>query len=149
NNTVYGPYKITAGNQVNTENIYNIPFYYTGLLLKKVDNNNKPLAGAIYKMTGTFQGNTYTWFFKTDSNGQISYDAAHYVSSLNGQKSDALIKYNSTTYAVPIGSATFQEVQAPSGYILDSSTFSITFYCKKDSSGNFIYEDNIQISVPT
>src|SRR5699024_6417413 len=80
---------------------------------------------------------------------QISYDAAHYVSSFNGQKSDALIKYNSTTYAVPIGSATFQEVQAPSGYILDSSTFSINFYCKKDSSGNFIYEDNIQISVPT
>lgn len=149
NNTVYGPYKITAGNQVNTENIYNIPFYYTGLLLKKVDNNNKPLAGAIYKMTGTFQGETYTWFFKTDSNGQISYDAAHYVSSFNGQRSDALIKYNSTTYAVPIGSATFQEVQAPSGYVLDSSTFNINFYCKKDSSGNFIYEDNIQISVPT
>ena len=131
-NTKIYPITITAG-KTTTLNVDNQPFFFRGnFLVKKDKSSKKPLAGAVFKVsakrTGTGQ-NLGTWFMKTDANGEIKYDADHYLASWKGQKSSALYAYgvNGITYALPNStSITAVEVEAPEGYVCDTKTYTTT-----------------------
>lgn len=149
NNTVYGPYKINAGETVMSDRIYNVPYHFNGILITKKDSNNKPLANAIFKITADFTSlGKRTWFFKSDANGEVKYDTAHYVAEFKGQKSSPLIKYDSTSYALPWCTLTAQEVQAPDGYILNSKIYTIPVQCPKKSDGNYDKSKNLVVNAP-
>lgn len=113
--------------------VTNYDFEYNGLLLKKLDSStNQPLANAVFKMEYYTRNpdtqNAYgdykhlgTFYMKTDANGEIWFDAAHYVSSFNGQASSAMPCNAAGTPALTVGWVTFEEVQAPEGFLLDST----------------------------
>lgn len=131
-NTKIYPITITAG-KTTTLNVDNQPFFFKGtFLVKKDKNSKKPLKNAVFKVsakrTGTGQ-DLGTWFMKTDANGEIKYDANHYLASWKGQKSSALYAYgvNGITYALPNSTRiTAVEVEAPKGYVCDTKTYTTT-----------------------
>lgn len=134
-NTKIYPVTLIA-NKTTTLNIENQPFFFNGQFLAKTDANTKtPLANAVFKVTGT-AGKTNplvlgTWYFRTDDNGAIYYDEAHYLASWNGNNSDPLIKYgvDNITYALPASTTlTCQEVESPAGYKLNSQEFTAGTY---------------------
>ena len=97
------------------------------LLLRKTDKDGKPLAGAEFEVKA-YDGQLTlaqtqaatpkaTWYFKTDANGVIVYDAAHQVTG----KGNSLYTSTAEGSILPIGTYTFKEVSAPSGYVLDST----------------------------
>ncbi len=119
-------YKVVIGNGENTNlTVENQPFYFNGIFLEKKDAaTGTPLAGAVFKVTGVRKDVTIgTWYFKSDAKGQVAYDEAHYLSSWNGKSSNALIMMNDTVGAALPNSVTLtvQEVEAPAGYLLDST----------------------------
>lgn len=151
NEEVYGPITVTnndAGKTINVakyldgkgswenlENgwIYNRPFYFRGRLLTKVDANTKgPVAGAVYRIQYSEwedddKGNkfkaTYTWYFQTDDKGEIAYDDDHLLPTWNGKKSSDLIRRRDDKAALPLGFLRIKEMEAPSGYSLDSKVY--------------------------
>lgn len=123
-------YKVTVNNGENTSlTVTNKPFYFNGpFLVKKDKKTQTPLAGAVFQVKGTRSGKAVgTWYFKTDSDGKISYDTAHYLAAWKTQKSDALYQINDTVGAgLPESTVlTVKEVEAPEGYVLDSQEYSV------------------------
>lgn len=125
-------YPVTVENgETSVLNISNTPYFFNGqFLAKKTSDTNAPLAGAVFKVTGTCdKKNLGTWYFKTDSNGAIKYDENHYLTTWNGKKSSALTEYGvaSVKYALPKDTTlTMVEVEAPDGYRLDSKEYTTT-----------------------
>ena len=65
-----------------------------------------------------------TWYLKTNSNGEADIRNPQSV-----QSNSSPLYYSRTGYAtIPVGTITIQEIQAPEGYVLDSTihTFKIT-----------------------
>ncbi len=123
-------YKVVIGNGQNTNlTVENEPYYFNGIFLEKKDSaTGAPLAGAVFKVTGVRKDVTIgTWYFKSDASGNVAYDAAHYLASWNGHNSNALIMMNDTIGAALPNSVTLtvQEVQAPAGYLLDSTEHTV------------------------
>ena len=83
----------------------------------------------------------YTWYFETDSNGEVLYDSNHYVSNFNGNWSDDPLKLDDGTWAIPSGSLWVTEVKAPAGYKLDTQTHSIKLTGRLDSNGVYTIPD--------
>lgn len=104
------------------------------VVLKKKNNANKPLQGAVYKVTyykGIQTANTAilsqqtpsdTWYLVTDANGWISMDNAHLATSL-GYSSSAFYLGEDGTPQFPLGSVMIEEERAPFGYQLSTVKF--------------------------
>lgn len=139
-----------------TSSIKNEPFIFTGNLFAKYKTNTvEGIEGAIFKVeysadtddTSTeadeFATNKWhrKWYFKSDANGNVAYDADHYLASWNGDNSDAMFTWirsdGSTTYCIPLGELRVQEVQAPGNCILDSTVRNFSLEATKDSDGEF------------
>lgn len=154
-NTYY--FDITAGKKtssftnVETGNsgtaVANNPFRLTGKMFSKTDPNGRPLSGATFKVVYSplepedGYNPMYTWYFKTDSNGEVLYDSDHYVSNFNGSWSDDPLKLDDGTWAIPSGSLWVTEVEAPAGYKLDTQTHSIKLTGRLDSNGVYTIPD--------
>ena len=139
-----------------TSSIKNVPFIFTGNLFAKYKTNTvEGIEGAIFKVeysadtddtsteTDEFATNKWhrKWYFKSDANGNVAYDADHYLASWNGDNSDAMFTWirsdGSTTYCIPLGELRVQEVQAPGNCILDSTVRNFSLEATKDSDGEF------------
>ena len=91
-------------------------------------NYNKPLNGAIYKFeyfaknpgtSNAFSGTaTRTWYFATDSDGNINFSTASVAS---GYTSGAFYTNSKGVRGIPVGYLKITEVKAPSGYLLDET----------------------------
>ncbi|MCD8013234.1 MAG: prealbumin-like fold domain-containing protein [Lachnospiraceae bacterium] len=141
--TVYGPAtaattKSDAGAFVTegytNSRLYNEAYLFTGTLLTKVDGaDSQPLAGAVYKLEFTDEEDSdvvRTWYLQTDENGILAYDEDHYLSSWNGNASDEYVEDHPY---LPVGWIHLTEVEAPEGYILDSTTYTAQFIPASDS----------------
>ncbi|WP_283683455.1 SpaA isopeptide-forming pilin-related protein [Parablautia sp. Marseille-Q6255] len=128
--------------------IYNYPMYFNGKLLTKVDDSGLPVEGAIYKVEYSTEGSDAfspkrTWYFKTDKNGVLSYDHAHYVESFTDQgktyQSDAIIENpKKTVPMLPFGFVRIKEVKPPSDvYELDLNTYMVELVAQKDAAGAY------------
>ena len=130
--------------------IYNDPFYFSGKILTKTDDSGLPVEGAIYSVQYSGAENVedfsteYTWYFRTDANGDLSYDYAHYVAgpfSYNGitYTSDELIQNKPKTLAMlPFGFLKIKEIMPPSDiYETDSNTYTIELVAQKDAAGQY------------
>lgn len=124
----------------------NRPFRYTGKLLGKVDTDGNPLKlkDAIFKVvyspyrqSESGYKEMYTWFLKTDENGEVYYDAKHWVDSWNGMKSDAPLTLDDGNYAIPSGTLYLTEVEAPDGYDTDGKTHELLLNGEKDENGYY------------
>ena len=139
-----------------TSSIKNEPFIFTGNLFAKYKTNTvEGIEGAIFKVeysadaddasteADEFATNKWhrKWYFKSDANGNVAYDADHYLASWNGDNSDAMFTWirsdGSTTYCIPLGELRVQEVQAPGNCILDSTVRNFSLEATKDSDGEF------------
>lgn len=179
NTDIYGPVVITESDsgvvklheKVNNADyasmesnnwIYNYPMYFNGKILTKTDDSGLPVEGAIYKVEYSIEKTAEefspvkTWYFKTDANGVLSYDYAHYVSSFtyNGKtyKSDAIIDNQKKTAAIlPFGFLRMKEIMPPSDiYDLDSNTYMIELVAQKDTAGAYtIRKLAVKGNIPT
>ena len=122
--TVY-KFNVTSGNTTNNPvkvDIKENPDYGT-LSFQKLDAETgkaTPQKGTLDGKNTTFKDaqytftysdgakKTYTWVMKTDENGKIEWDDAHYVSG------DKLIK-NDDKAVIPLGTVTYKETKAPAG----------------------------------
>lgn len=127
--------------------VANNPFRLTGKMFSKTDPNGRPLSGATFKVVYSplepedGYNPMYTWYFETDSNGEVLYDSNHYVSNFNGNWSDDPLKLDDGTWAIPSGSLWVTEVKAPAGYKLDTQTHSIKLTGRLDSNGVYTIPD--------
>ena len=127
--------------------VANNPFRLTGKMFSKTDPNGRPLSGATFKVVYSplepedGYNPMYTWYFETDSNGEVLYDSNHYVSNFNGSWSDDPLKLDDGTWAIPSGSLWVTEVKAPAGYKLDTQTHSIKLTGRLDSNGVYTIPD--------
>lgn len=179
NTDIYGPVKITEKDngvvklheKVNNADydsmasnnwIYNYPMYFNGKLLTKTDDSGLPVEGAIYKVQYSDQDSAdafspkRTWYFKTDANGSLSYDHAHYVASFTYQgktyKSDAIIENpNKTVAMLPFGFVRIKEIKPPSDiYELDPNTYMVELVAQKDAAGAYtIRKLAVKGNIPT
>ena len=93
------------------------------LMLKKTDNNGVGLAGAEFEVkyyqeiVSDVAGltPTYTWVFKTNEEGILSFDEKYRTLGDNIPKDEV------GNPAGTIGTYTIQETKAPKGYVLDDS----------------------------
>lgn len=104
------------------------------ILLAKKNNANKPLQGAVYKVTyykGVQTANTTTlsqqtpsdtWYLVTDSEGWIMMDDTYLATSL-GYTSSAFYLDENDEPAFPLGSVMIEEERAPFGYQLSTVKF--------------------------
>lgn len=142
--------------------IYNYPMYFNGKILTKTDDSGLPVEGAIYKVEYSIETSAdafspiRTWYFKTDANGILSYDHAHYVSSFtyNGKtyQSDAIIENSSKTVAMlPFGFVRMTEIMPPSDiYDIDPNTYMIELIAQKDAAGEYtIRKLAVKGNIPT
>lgn len=142
--------------------IYNYPMYFNGKLLTKTDDSGLPVEGAIYKVEYSIEASAdtfspiRTWYFKTDANGVLSYDHAHYVPSFsfNGKnyKSDAIIENTSkTTAMLPFGFVRMTEIMPPSDiYDIDPNTYTVELAAQKDAAGAYtIRKLAVKGNIPT
>lgn len=113
------------------DNILSDPIHIS-LEKKDADDATKPiksLEGAIFEMCyydtlGDISGKTPTkvWYFKTKNMGSkayIAYDPEYLVNSSKYPSDD--LYFDEIIYALPLGTFTIQEVEAPEGYTLDNS----------------------------
>ena len=127
--------------------VANNPFRLTGKMFSKTDPNGRPLSGATFKVVYSplepedGYNPMYTWYFETDSNGEVLYDSNHYVSNFNGNWSDDPLKLDDGTWAIPSGSLWVTEVKAPAGYKIDTQTHSIKLTGRLDSNGVYTIPD--------
>lgn len=85
----------------------------------KANNKSTSFKDAEYTFTYSDGAKkTYTWVMKTDKDGVITWDDAHYVSG------DKLIK-DGNKAVIPLGTLTYKETKAPVGYVLDTETHTI------------------------
>ena len=116
-------------------------------MFSKTDPNGRPLSGATFKVVYSplepedGYNPMYTWYFETDSNGEVLYDSNHYVSNFNGSWSDDPLKLDDGTWAIPSGSLWVTEVKAPAGYKIDTQTHSIKLTGRLDSNGVYTIPD--------
>lgn len=142
--------------------IYNYPMYFNGKLLTKTDDSGLPVEGAIYQVEYSAQDSAdafspkRTWYFKTDANGFLSYDHAHYVASFTYQgktyKSDAIIENpNKTVAMLPFGFVRIKEIMPPSDiYELDTNTYMVELVAQKDAAGAYtIRKLAVKGNIPT
>lgn len=153
NPEIYGPITLKQGDNKNVgvqfigsskyENIgatgwiYNLPYYFKGNLLSKIGEDNAKLKGAIFRVQYSVKGGAdfkskRTWYFKTDANGVLAIDNAHFVSSWKDDKgkthkSGALLHQGNGEAAIPLGVIQVQEAKAPKGYGLNSKVIEINF----------------------
>ena len=139
-----------------TSTIKNVPFIFVGKLFAKYKSGTvDPIEGAIFKVeysaeednTSTdadeFASNKWhrTWYFKSGTDGNVVYDADHYLASWNGNNSDKMFTWprsdGSTTYCIPLGELRVQEVYAPAGCIMDSTRKTFKLTAPKDANGEF------------
>ena len=139
-----------------TSTIKNVPFIFVGKLFAKYKSGTvDPIEGAIFKVeysaeednTSTdadeFASNKWhrTWYFKSGTDGNVVYDADHYLASWNGNNSDKMFTWprsdGSTTYCIPLGELRVQEVYAPAGCIMDSTRKTFKLVAPKDDNGEF------------
>ena len=127
--------------------VANNPFRLIGKMFSKTDPNGRPLSGATFKVVYSplepedGYNPMYTWYFETDSNGEVLYDSNHYVSNFNGNWSDDPLKLDDGTWAIPSGSLWVTEVKAPAGYKIDTQTHSIKLTGRLDSNGVYTIPD--------
>ncbi|MCD8336107.1 MAG: hypothetical protein LUD18_02330 [Lachnospiraceae bacterium] len=142
---------VTAG-ETTSLTVTNTAFYFNGNFVYKTDEaTGEPLAGAVFKVVGTYDNEEVaTWYFKTDENGYISYDENHYLSSWNGNDSDALYKYSSSVgYALPNAmTLTVTEVEAPDGYLLSENSQSMKIKASSDSDSTYLKADLSDFNTP-
>ena len=179
NTDIYGPVVITESDsgvvklheKVNNADyasmasnnwIYNYPMYFNGKLLTKTDDSGLPVQGAIYKVEYSIEESAdaftpaRTWYFKTDENGILSYDHAHYVPSFtyNGKtyQSDAIIENSQkTTAMLPFGFVRMKEIMPPSDiYDVDPNTYTVELAAQKDAAGAYtIRKLAVKGNIPT
>lgn len=141
---VWGPYVVKAGETTVTndeDKIINEVFYFRGKILGKTGASGEgPLANAVYRVTTSIDTEngteSFKWFFKTDANGEIYYDNAHYLASFGTETSSSLIEYKGGV-ALPKCSLSITEVQAPDGYLLDTATYTLNIAPSKDGNGEY------------
>lgn len=144
------------------DRIYNNPIRYRGELFRKLcgtsHDNASPVAGAVFQVeyssamedtadnVDSFKqkGVTYyKWYFKTDADGKVVYDADHLLKTWtnpnNGVKytSDKLIYYYDQEY-LPLGMLRAKEMYAPAQYEMNNNTFyfRVEAICEYDTSKN-------------
>lgn len=61
----------------------------------------------------------YTWIFKTDANGRISFRPDYLLSGSDG----LITNSNGTLYVLPLGTITIQETKAPEGYLVNDTVY--------------------------
>lgn len=124
----------------------NRPFRFTGKILSKVDKQGNALKvkDAIFKIvyspyrqSESGYQEMYTWFLKTDENGEVFYDKAHWVDSWNGMKSDAPLTLDDGNYAIPSGTLYVTEVNPPEGFDIDGETHELLLNGEKDENGYY------------
>ena len=122
------------------------------LLLQKVDKEtgvaNSMLEGA--EFTFRFYGAKYdevptdsknlirTWTLKTDSKGQIKFDADHFVSG------DEFFKDSNGNVGLPYGTIVVQETKSPDGYLGDTNEYVIHNYKTEKFSVPTIKEEPVK-----
>lgn len=115
--------------------VYDSPQYFpVDLLLKKVEDQSKiPISNAIFELRyyavdpknpSAIQSATPigTWQVKTDDKGEVRLDREHiYLASYDFPRPQE----DSSKVVFPIGVLTLQEVQAPLGYTLNDTLYTI------------------------
>lgn len=156
NTEIYGSISLKAGEKKNvgvefigdsrydtvgkTGWIYNKPYYFKGDLISKIGEDKAKLKDAIFRIQYSVKGGAdfnskRTWYFKTDANGVLAIDEAHFVSSWKDDKgkthkSGALLHQGNGQAAIPVGVIQVKEVKAPKGYELNSKVIEINFQNK-------------------
>ena len=151
-------YKVAVNDSVNANVVSSLetPGYVPiSLILTKKDDESDDyfkklyLEGAIYEVKffasnpeGGQNNNSYIrhWYIKTDSEGK-AYLNSKYLTSFNGISGDSLFLNNNNETILPFGYITFQEVEAPKGYILDSRVTTV----KVEKNMNDIEKQNQRI----
>lgn len=159
---VYGPVSVKAGKTVDVSSavpvsertnktrmsgdgyVRDIPFHWSGRVLRKQDTKGNALAGAVFKMNYSDLGGAdynvkYTWYFVSDAKGELRYDKDHLVDYSKSASAEAKAKYKGKSsalfqdtktgnYYLPVCTIKVQEVMAPDGYNRDSTprTLNIT-----------------------
>ena len=143
-----------------TNAIYNKPFHLDAkvAILKKTNSAGEPLVGAVYRLRYSDDSsddrwswknqdpdhNYYTWYLRTDANGEIKYDRDHLLTTWNGHRSDNPIVHAGTAggkmLALPMGWIELVEVQAPNGYALDSTPFYRALNVRAGANGLYTEE---------
>ena len=152
---VYGPVSVKAGKSVDVSSavpvsertnktrmsgdgyVRDIPFHWSGRVLRKQDANGNALAGAVFKMNYSDLGGAdykvkYTWYFVSDKDGELKYDKNHLVDYSTSASAEAKAKYKGKSsalfqdtktgnYYLPVCTIKVQEVMAPDGYSRDST----------------------------
>ena len=112
------------------------------VLLHKVDaqtpegasQGNASLAGAEYEVKFTAEDGTITtWIFKTDGNGYINYSPSWKVSG-----PAVFVDSVRNRPGFPAGTLTIRETKAPSGYLLDPTTYTVFF---RNINGQIVAQD--------
>ena len=111
-------YRIENDSQKQTVTAVNEEAYGAPFEVVKTDESNVKLEGAVFKVE--YYNSSYmeagklekTWYFKTDSNGYFTLDAAHRLNNSEYQ-SDTLFE----TGKIPLGIMAVTEVKAPTGFV--------------------------------
>lgn len=103
------------------------------------------LAGAEYTLS-LLQSKTnrkvqLTWVFKTDEQGKLAFDDAHYVSSSTHLFHD---KKDASKVVFPFGEYTLTETEAPTGYNLDKTVHEITLNAKTEQGNTDLHDSPIR-----
>lgn len=122
----------------------NSPCYFSGKLIQKTDSTNKPLSDAFFeiKYSRYQRGDakykiSYTWYLKSDAKGEVHFDQAHYVKTFKGKHSSPpLTLSNTSMWRLPMGYYYIKEVQAPTGYTLDSSEHTLKLATVPNKQGH-------------
>lgn len=122
------PVKLTLTTTA-SNNVFNVTdkpsFDPLRLKITKTNDSSTKLQGAVFEVK--YYASTWaddnqlkkTWYFKSDSNGVVRFDANH-LTSFNGHNSDTLYTKSDGGPVLPLGCAVVKEVQAPAGYVLPS-----------------------------
>ena len=100
---------------------------------RKVDEQGNPLSGSVWKIVNTDSGEEYT--VEDDSSGNIFKEDL--VSEIGN---DVLAQPGNIDVPLPPGKYTVQEIQAPEGYILDSTVHTAVLDASTGTAEG-VYED--------
>ena len=174
NEAIYGPIKISKGSNKNLKDyvpakdrglksmdqygrVINKPIFYTGLVLKKKDaTKDIYLPNAVFKINYSENAEPFktkrTWYFVTDSKGQIKY-TNDYLADNNKKfkakykgKSSPLFSYSSdkNKTALPLCTLHIKEVEAPDGYARDNTMYTVHVMPTKATSGSEKWDYTVQ-----
>ncbi len=126
--------------------------YPCDVILKKVDSDNGgkaqgygTLGGALYRVRfydvimdtdpqTKGEEPLREWILQTDDNGYIKYSSDSFVSG------DTLFSDENGNAALPYGTLTFEEIQPPSGYLLNSDIITVPVTEDDGKEGTIIYQ---------